>query len=160
MKKYLAVAGVMILVAVLSGVALAAEVSKEPRGFRNIRWGQRFDTLPNKDSFVLIAQDKNQRYYTKKQDVMTLDGVELDSVRYIFLGDRFIGARVDALGGDAASRLLLFLQGRYGEGRQPIAGGDNYEWDFSDVKLVYNYDQNADKTTLSWTTTGIADKIE
>lgn len=181
MKKYFVAAGILALTLVLSGPVLAAEAPMPPAppasvpgigtnpgsstratptGFRNIAWGQDFNALPDKESFELTAQDKAQKYYLKKQDNMTMDGVTLESVRYIFLSDRFIGGKVEALGKDNSARLLLFLQGRYGSGDQALANGNNYEWDFPDVKVTYNYDPNADKTTLSWITGNIADKIE
>ncbi len=160
MKKYAVTAAIAAFVFALSGASWAVDAAREPRAFRNIAWGQSFETLPDREGFVLSAQDAGRKYYIKKQDNMTMDGVKLESVRYIFLSGRFIGARVEALGEAGASRLLLFLQGRYGEEERPLSGGDNCEWNFPNLKLTWNYDRSADKTTVSWITGNIAEKTE
>lgn len=157
MKKYL-VAIVLITLAVASpGAALAVDASKEPGGFRNIPWGQDFETIISNDLFVPVARDKGQIYYTKTGDDLTMGDAKLESLRYIFVGGLFIGARADALGADNADKLLRFLQNTYGAGDRLISGGGSYKWEFKNVQVFYNYDKTAGHTALSWITANAGD---
>jgi len=77
-RKDLMVATTGIMVMLLSGSGYTFQ--NEPRGFRDLRWGQR-----RTPDMVFFGEDYNAKHYKRPDDELTLGKAKLTGITYNFL---------------------------------------------------------------------------
>jgi hypothetical protein len=120
----------VILLAVLFGCSTSA--SKEPEGFRNVKWGSEIGTL---SGFEQIAEEGNLRFFEKKGEELKFEDVRLEKVVYGFFQGRFYTAIV-YFPAAAFGRVQEIVTGQLGQPAQPEGEKGKCLWDGEKVSVL------------------------
>lgn len=94
-----------------AGPAAAADPTKKPDDFRDVKWGAAPSSLPG---LKQVERDGDIVHYARPGEKKDIGGVTLDHVTYSFYKDQFYHAEIDYTGNGAAEALQHSLEAKYG----------------------------------------------
>ena len=125
--------------------ASSADMSKEPRDFRGIRWGQDVSTLPD---MVLRHNDvmSATSFYTKKNEDLDFGKAKLEEIEYVFVNDNLSKVTLVTRGAENERALLEEARRLFGE--ETLEMEENSVWRFQDVAVFYMRESETEQAVL------------
>lgn len=113
----------------------ASAFQNEPDGFHGIKWGTPFSA--NAREMTLKEKVKDETYYTRRSDQLSLAGAKVSEIAYGYWNDRLTGVIVEVSGAENKSALIDAFRRQYGPGTQPKEFVDEYRWrgDITNINL-------------------------
>lgn len=118
-------AGSLVGAALLISSAAAA-FDNEPDGFRGIKWGTPFSA--HAKELTLVEKGKDENYYLRKGEKMSIGGAELKQLAYGYWKNQFVSVFIETLGVGNKSALLEAFRAQFGQGYKPNQFLDEYLW--------------------------------
>jgi hypothetical protein len=103
-------------------------------GFMGATLGDSLHKIPD---LKRVGNFEKKTRYRQNPPGMTLEGVTLEWVDYLFYEDRLHSIYMRSLGEESSKVLLKILEQFFGEGKQ-IGFAPRFEWKTQNVKLVYD----------------------
>src|SRR5438094_1504428 len=100
-----------------SDLAHAVRITNEPNGFNEYTWGSPLSSFPALQQIRELgqAQDGEQiSVYEKPGEVVTLNGVTLNRIRYRFVDGQLESIVLSYQGREGRDKLLQWVEERYG----------------------------------------------
>ena len=150
---------VLAFLFVLSSAAFAAPLdqSKEPDGFRGIKWGEDVNNVKGLQ-LLRIETAAEIKTYLRKTDKMSIGDAKLQSINYSFKRDKFLGAEIEVQEKVNADALLAFLKETYGETSPGFPG--MYQWDFDNVSIMYVYSNKRKSAICAYASKTYMEKLK
>lgn len=123
--------------------ALAADLSKEPKDFRGIRWGQSVDSL---SGMQLQYGDDATGIYTKKDDELTYGDANLEKIEYVFINGNLFRVSLIAKGYDNGKNMLDEARREFGTETAKTDG--QAVWKFADTAVFFMVEEELDQCVL------------
>lgn len=95
----------------VAGPAAAADPTKKPEDFRDVKWGAAPSSLTG---LKQVERDGDIIHYERPGEKKDIGGVTLDHVTYSFYKNQFYHAEIDYTGNGAAEALQRSLEAKYG----------------------------------------------
>ena len=131
----------------------------EPEGFRGIKWGTDLSSLGKvAESLKEIRTDLSfggVDIYLRRGDELTLDGVDLERIEYLFWRGQFCGVRLYAKGYSDFLALKEAMFARFGPGYQSNKFIERYIWLGKITSLFLRYNGFSREGTLSMTSSEV-----
>lgn len=117
----------------------------EPDGFRGIKWKTNISELTN---MKLMEDDRNTKFYVRKNDKMKIGEAEIERVYYRFYKGRFSGVIIIFTSSSNLSKIRETFFQLYGSGINPNQLMENYYWIGSNVNIALEYKEIIGKGTI------------
>lgn len=121
----------------------------EPDGFRMIKWGQSFDSVPDMEYIRIEPSNGDILVYKRKNDKLKIGYVELEKIEYCFWKSRFYKAVIYTKGFTNWKGLQESTFERFGRGFQPESKKEEYTWFGNSTRMVLSYDDNTKQGVLT-----------
>lgn len=115
----------LIIIFGLTATTVSA-FQNEPDGFRGIKWGANFSNY--KHEMTLVEQDKDDKYYARKNDKMQIGAAEIKQIVYGFHEGKLTAVGIVTVGVSNKSNLIQTFQSQFGSGIKPNQFLDKYYW--------------------------------
>lgn len=106
--------------------SVAGAFDNEPDGFRGIKWGAPFSA--HAKELTLVEKGKDENYYLRKGDKMSIGGAELKQLAYGYWKDQFVSVFIETSGAGNKSALLEAFRSQFGSGYKPNQFMDEFLW--------------------------------
>jgi hypothetical protein len=133
---------------------LSAQSTSSVDDFRGIKWGTTFEEVKFADGeradLVFAASGADGRYYTRRNEDLTIGTALLEKIYYVFDGNNHFYKVI--MSGDAASNedMEFILQKRFGKADKRYRKRPKYvrQWHAGDVDIVFAEQRSKDFTLL------------
>lgn len=129
-----------------SDLAHAVRITNEPNGFNEYTWGSPLASFPAlQQARELGKTEGGERIsvYEKPGEVVTLNGVTLNRIRYRFVGGQLESIVLSYEGRESRGKLLQWVEERYGKltppERRPQFAQVEWLGEKTEVTLSYNH---------------------
>jgi hypothetical protein len=142
-KAIIFLISLIITIPTLSSILFAQfKPDSEPNGFREIEWGTNISKIKGLEPVGTSSFGGGMKSFKKKDDVMQIGEAKLESIRYDFLIDRFLGVEIRAKGDKNFAALRESCFAKFGPGKATPEQPDEfmYSWNGkkTTMKLIYN----------------------
>lgn len=152
-------AGWILALPVPSG---AVPMLEDPKGFEGIPWSA---SLSESETFALTRSEDRVKEYQLKQKPLTLNGIPVESMKFMTVDGRFGRVVLRYQGRQAHDAMLAFLQSRYGPldqtPGQTMAGvNQQYRWSGPDTEVNLTYDGKRERGVIFFESSHLASHFE
>ena len=131
----------------LSSQATIPVYKNMPDGFRGIKWGTKIDSL-NDMKYLSEGFDGGLRYYTRKNDDLSIGKAKLEAIWYGFCLKNFCQVMIFSEGYENYTGLRDAVFEKYGKGHKE-ENKNNLEYSWTDsISISLSYDDTKNKTIL------------
>jgi hypothetical protein len=116
-------------------------------GFRDLKFEQ---SVESSKDMVLVEDDGDLKFYTRKNDRMELGGAKLKLIEYGYYKGKFATVTITADGEAEAAALLKFLITDYGPARKSPRGDTKYYWFGQKVLADYMISPTGNASVGMW----------
>lgn len=148
---------IMVLIFSFNGVVFSSD--NNPSGFRNVKWKAPFSMY--KDVMHLTSEQGDaKKFYTIENDDMLFGKVNLTSIVYIFINDKFASV---ALQTDRSAKnltqVLVELKNEFGEPSYSNKYINKYRWDNKKTKVSLKCYSSSHKCSIKYNSTEMSKKL-
>ena len=144
MKKKVYHCAHVIFFAVL--VTCASAGQDFPGGFRDIPWETDIKELP--DMTPAMNSQGGERLYTRKNELLRMENVSIESVAYGFYQHKFFMGVIEFKSRPHFVLIKEHLERRFGTASEPSA--DRLVWDWPKVRIILHYDQRKESGSATY----------
>ncbi|WP_173048888.1 hypothetical protein [Nitrospira sp. KM1] len=132
---------------IVSPLAFAVQMKDDPNGFEGIPWGA---ALSESETFREVDTGGRQKTFELKSVPLTLGSVNVESMRFVTVDDKFARVIVRYHGKVAHDQMLEFLQSRYGPldrtpGQIAIGPARFHAWQGFETEVTLRYETRNDQ---------------
>ena len=133
---------VFTLVMSISGCLAPAKIPDfvtHMEGFRGHKWGTYIEEIGDQFESQGIDEKRNLEWFTKKNDTLQIGKANVESINYVFHGERFSAVSIIAKGLSNCTVLQEELNARLGK-TQPVKG-NTFSWDLAHTIVLFSYNE-------------------
>lgn len=112
-------------------------MDNEPKEFRGMNWTMNIKELSD---MHLIASEGDNKFFEKKNDVLSIGDAKASKIVYGFYKDSFYSLFIYYDGLVNFSKFKNIYIEKYGEAFQPNEYVNRFSWDGNDVDILLTYD--------------------
>jgi len=137
---------VLLFICLFFFIIVKAQAYEPPKDFRGMEFGAHIDSIDAKFT-MLESSEKDDKYYTREGDKLSIGDAELTNIMYGFYKDMFMSVIINAKGFSNHDKLTKALIAKFGSPEIPNQYIEEYEWNGT-VKIQYKYNEYSGNITL------------
>ena len=119
----------------------------QPKGFRNISWGENLTTIKGMKKMDVSDEDSDIVTYAREQDALQIGAAKLEFIRYVAWKNKFSGVIISFKGSSNHEGLKETLFEKFGKGRKDDYM-DSLGWYGVDTTIILNYNAETREGSL------------
>ncbi|HYA86878.1 MAG TPA: hypothetical protein VEI57_07440 [Nitrospirota bacterium] len=119
----------------------------QPKGFRNISWGENLATIKGMKKMDVFDEDSDIVTYAREQDALQIGAAKLDFIHYIAWRNKFSGVIISFKGSSNYEGLKETLVEKFGTGKKDDYN-DNLGWYGVDTTIILEYNAETRRGSL------------
>jgi len=145
--KIIAFSYCFILCVNLAYAEMPYDYPNQPKGFRNIAWGENLTKIKGMKKMDVSDEDSDIVTYARDQDSLQIGAAKLDFIRYVAWKDKFSGVIISFKGSSNHEGLKDTLVEKFGKGKKDDYN-DSLGWYGVDTTIILDYNTETREGSL------------